>query len=84
MNALLTTVSLVAFAASSAVGATPSVSAASKTAKAPANQQYCLQVEANTGSRMRSTECHTKAEWKEQGVDVDQLSASREKSGERA
>jgi len=35
--------------------------------------KYCLQVEPSTGSRIVTTECRTKAEWAELGVDVDEL-----------
>ena len=33
--------------------------------------RYCLKVEAATGSRLETIECWTRAEWADQGVDVD-------------
>jgi len=33
--------------------------------------KYCMHVEANTGSRVEAVRCWTRAEWAEQGVDVD-------------
>jgi len=35
--------------------------------------KYCMQVEASTGSRISKTECRTKAEWAQLGVDVDEV-----------
>ncbi|NUT01496.1 MAG: hypothetical protein HOP96_11015 [Sphingomonas sp.] len=32
---------------------------------------YCMHIEAITGSRLEKTKCWTRAEWAEQGVDVD-------------
>ncbi len=34
--------------------------------------EYCMRVEAVTGTRLETIECWTRAEWAEQGVDVDQ------------
>ena len=51
------------------------VTSASAVAAAPAAKdqtKYCLQVEASTGSRIMKTECRTKAEWAELGVDIDE------------
>ena len=33
--------------------------------------RYCMHVEPNTGSLIETTECWTRAEWADQGVDVD-------------
>jgi hypothetical protein len=33
--------------------------------------QYCLRIEAVTGTRLETVRCWTRAEWAEQGVDVD-------------
>ena len=33
--------------------------------------QYCMRIEANTGSRVEKVKCWTRDEWTEQGVDVD-------------
>ena len=50
-----------------------------KTDKAPAAEQkkYCLQYEDTIGSRVRKTECKTKAQWAREGVDIDAQSESR-------
>jgi hypothetical protein len=32
---------------------------------------YCLRIEAVTGTRLETVRCWTRAEWAEQGVDVD-------------
>jgi len=34
--------------------------------------KYCMHIEAITGSRLEEVKCWTRAEWAEQGVDVDQ------------
>lgn len=34
--------------------------------------RYCMYVEAATGTRIELLECWTRAEWSENGVDVDQ------------
>ena len=39
------------------------------------DKTYCLQLEANTGSRLKETQCKTKKEWELQGIDVDELLA---------
>ena len=36
-----------------------------------ADTRYCLRVEAFTGTRIERVQCWTRAEWTEQGVDVD-------------
>lgn len=33
--------------------------------------RYCMKVEPITGSRVETVECWTRAEWTEQGVDLD-------------
>ena len=33
--------------------------------------RYCMRIEAITGSRLEELKCWTRAEWAEQGVDVD-------------
>jgi hypothetical protein len=33
--------------------------------------QYCMRIEAITGSRLEKVRCWTRQEWAEQGVDVD-------------
>ena len=36
-----------------------------------AETRYCMRVEPVTGSRIETIECWTRAQWAEQGVDVD-------------
>lgn len=43
-----------------------------KPAKA-AERQYCFTFASDTGSHLTRTECHTKKEWKQLGVDVDEV-----------
>jgi hypothetical protein len=33
--------------------------------------RYCLRVEPNTGSRIETVRCETRAEWAQLGVDID-------------
>jgi hypothetical protein len=55
------------------------VAAAAPLAAAPGEQapagtsgtRYCMKVEAVTGTRLERTECWTRAQWADQGVDVD-------------
>ena len=55
--------------------ATPLAAAsASRMEPAPAgtpDTRYCMRVEAPTGSRVERVLCMTRAEWTDQGVDVD-------------
>ena len=53
----------------------PAASQNSGSAGAPAGRPqtlYCMHIEAITGSRIEEVKCWTRAEWAEQGVDVDQ------------
>jgi hypothetical protein len=34
--------------------------------------QYCMRIEAITGSRIEEVKCWTRAEWADRGVDVDE------------
>ena len=70
MVKLLATVSLGLLFASTAANAAP----ADKPGK-PAERQYCLTFADDTGSHLKRTECRTKREWKQLGVDVDELSS---------
>lgn len=38
---------------------------------AGANARYCLRVEAVTGTRLETVQCHTRGEWADWEVDVD-------------
>jgi hypothetical protein len=58
--------------ASTAAGAAPRAKT-QPPAKA-AERIYCIQFEPQTGSHVAKTECRTRSEWRELGVDVDALS----------
>jgi hypothetical protein len=58
------------------VAASPLSAASVGPASAPAptdsaDARYCLRVEASTGTLIETVLCWTRAEWAEQGVDVD-------------
>jgi hypothetical protein len=58
------------------VAASPSLAARPAPISAPspsdsADARYCLRVEPVTGSLLETVRCWTRAEWDEQGVDVD-------------
>ena len=57
-------------AAATAAAASAS-SAAGVKAKGPARQKFCINVIPDTGSRMTRRMCKTKAEWADEGVDLD-------------
>lgn len=57
------------------IAAASPVSANTPTIGAPAGTPetlYCMRIEAITGSRLEELKCWTRAEWAENGVDVDQ------------
>jgi hypothetical protein len=63
-------------AASLIVAAAPALAARPAPASAPsasdsADARYCLRIEPVTGSLLETVRCWTRAEWDEQGVDVD-------------
>ena len=58
-------------AAASASGAASIGPAMPSPADGP-DTQYCLRIEAVTGTRLETVRCWTRAEWVEQGVDVDE------------
>ena len=68
-KALLAVVSLIA-AASQVSATTPEPIPADAPAGTP-QTEYCMHVEPVTGSRIEAVRCWTRAEWAEQGVDVD-------------
>jgi hypothetical protein len=44
-------------------------------------QQYCLTFRDETGSHLARTECRTRKEWRQLGIDVDQLASKDGISG---
>jgi hypothetical protein len=73
MSKVLATAVLSVILASSAADA---ATATKSTANPPVDtKQYCLTFADETGSHITRTECRTKKEWKQLGVDVDELSA---------
>lgn len=54
------------------VAAAPALAASPEPiTEAGPDAQYCMRVEVFTGSRIEKVRCWTRAEWAEQGVDVD-------------
>ena len=58
----------------SAASAGPTSPGPSPTDRADA--RYCLRVEPHTGSLIETVQCWTRAEWADQGVDVDKAWAT--------
>jgi hypothetical protein len=83
MYKLLSILALIT-ASGMATAATPSTTVAAKANTTASTQKYCFQMDDVTGSRLRSTECRTKADWKQQGVDVDELIAKKNQSDTKA
>jgi hypothetical protein len=73
MTKLLATVALSLLFASTASTAAQNDKSA-KPAK-PAERQFCLKFANDTGSHLTRTECRTKKEWKQLGIDVDEISS---------
>jgi len=71
MVKVLATVGLSLIFAATATTAPPAAKPSSDASK----QTYCLTFADDTGSHINRTECRTKKEWKQLGVDVDQLSS---------
>ena len=64
----------IALAAAIALSPASATYADPESAVAPAGTaatRYCMKVEAPTNSRIETIECWTRAEWADQGVDVD-------------
>jgi hypothetical protein len=68
MVKILTAVGLSLVLASNAAAAAPSGT------KAP-EKKYCLTFKDETGSHLSRTECRTKSEWRQLGIDVDELTS---------
>ena len=63
-----------ALACAAAMSAAAAVASGPTSRPAPsdsADTRYCLRIEAVTGTRLERIKCWTRAEWAEQGVDVD-------------
>jgi hypothetical protein len=73
MTKLLATVALSLLFASTAATAAQNDKSAKPTK--PAERQYCLKFANDTGSHLTRTECRTKKEWKQLGIDVDEISS---------
>ena len=71
MSKLLVSASLAMILASTAAGAASPPKAAPKGTSAPSERTYCFKFEGGTGTRISTTECRTKSEWRRLGVDVD-------------
>ena len=77
MSRTLMIAALAAFVATPAAAAGNSQSAPAKESRAAAEKaeatKYCLTYEKTTGSRIEKTECRTKDDWAELGINVDDL-----------
>ena len=71
MARLVTTVGLALILISTAAADIPKEKPSANQSNDP--KKYCLTFDDSTGSRVTRTECHTKAEWQQLGVDVDEL-----------
>lgn len=67
--------SIVLIAASVALLSAPASDQAERapTGKSGKATKYCLTYEGVVGSRVTKTECKTKAQWADRGIDVDDL-----------
>ena len=63
--------SLAALALAAAAAAPLAATLGDQAPAGTADTRYCMKVEAVTGTRVERTECWTRQEWAEQGVDVD-------------
>ncbi|MFL6737146.1 MAG: hypothetical protein ACJ8F4_08845 [Sphingomonas sp.] len=45
------------------------------------DQKYCVTFQSDTGSHLARTECRTKKEWRQLGIDVDELASKSGNSG---
>jgi hypothetical protein len=71
--AMRTTISIIAFSIAATAGFSVPAAATDKPAPSQAREvKYCMAPEALTGSRMRTVQCLTKAEWAARGVDIDE------------
>lgn len=61
----------IAVAASPALATNPAPNPPMPAPTDSADARYCMRVEPLTGSLIETTKCWTRAEWTEQGVDVD-------------
>lgn len=75
MSRTLMIAALTALVATPALAAGKQQSAQGKESRAAAEKsketKYCLTYEKTTGSRIEKTECRTKAEWADEGINVD-------------
>lgn len=77
MAKTLTTIALSLILASSGSAGAAAGKPAADAGKPGPGVKYCLQYDAPTGSRISKTECKTKAEWIELGVDVEVLARKK-------
>jgi hypothetical protein len=79
MAKLLRAAGFIIIIASSAANASADVKPNSK--NQGTDQKYCLTFQSDTGSHLARTECRSKKEWRQLGVDVDELSSKEGNSG---
>ena len=73
MLKVLTAVALSMVLVANAPAPTPSDNRAQKPRNDASNTQYCIKFDASTGSRIPKTECRSKSEWAQLGINVDEL-----------
>jgi hypothetical protein len=72
MAKLVATVGLAFILTSTLASADPVSKPNSKPSDNP-SQKYCVTFDVSTGSHLVRTECHTKSQWRQLGVDIDDL-----------
>lgn len=72
MTKLVAIAGMTLMLASAAAGAAANGKAAAKRQGA-SEPKYCIAFEPGTGSHIAKTECRTKSEWRDLGIDVDEL-----------
>lgn len=66
-------IAIIGLSIAAAAGLAAPAGAAPATTSSSARVKYCIQSEPLTGSRVRTTECLTKAEWAKRGIDIANL-----------
>jgi hypothetical protein len=80
MKALLTAAGLLSIITSTALGA----ASAAEPARDSGAAKYCVRLDSEPSTRVRRTECRTKADWKRLGIDIDEELANANHSDRNA
>jgi|1186.fasta_scaffold302602_2 hypothetical protein len=73
MLKILATVALSAFLVANAPAATSSDKSAQKPKDRGSDTKYCITFDPSTGSRISKTECRSRSEWAQLGINIDDL-----------